>query len=153
MFKALFVCQHNAARSQMAEAYLDHLGKGKFSAESAGLEPGELNPVVVEVMREDGIDISQKQTNSVFQLFQEERRYDIVVTVCSTEASERCPLFPGKTLRLHWPFDDPSQIRGTTEETLTGTRKIRDEIKHKIADFVADFEKKGLKLFIEESNT
>ena len=107
MLKVLFVCEHNSARSQMAEAYPNEFGAGNFTAESCGLEPGVLNPYVIQSMLEDHIDISGRKTNSVFAFFQEERQYDIVVTVCSQEVSEKGPTFPGKTLQLNWPFPDP----------------------------------------------
>ncbi len=153
MLKVLFVCEHNSARSQMAEAYLNKLGKGKFMAESGGLEPGVLNPYVVKSMLEEHIDISGGKTNSVFSFFQEERQYDIVVTVCSPEVSEKCPIFPGKTLRLNWPFPDPSLLTGDEEEILSKLRPIRNMIKEKIQSFVREYDEKGLKLFLEDSAT
>ena len=127
--KVLFVCIHNSARSQMAEAYLNHFGDGRFEAESAGLEPGVLNPRVIQVMKEDGIDVSGNRTKSVFDLFKQGRMFGYVVTVCDKEAAEKCPIFPGVAKRLHWNFPDPSALRGTEEQKLQGTREIRDEIK------------------------
>ena len=93
--KVLFICVHNTARSQMAEEYLRKLASDRFEVESAGLEPGTINPLVVEVLKEEGIDITGKKTNSVFEFYKEGRRYHYVITVCSKEASERCPIFPG----------------------------------------------------------
>ncbi|HDQ26665.1 MAG TPA: arsenate reductase ArsC, partial [bacterium] len=87
--RVLFVCIHNSARSQMAEAYLNALGGGRFEAESAGIEPGTLNPVVVEAMKADGIDISQNKTKAVFDFYKEGRLYNYVITVCDKEAAER----------------------------------------------------------------
>ncbi|MGA7836495.1 MAG: arsenate reductase ArsC [Ignavibacteriaceae bacterium] len=136
--KVLFVCIHNSARSQMAEAFLNHLGKDKFIAESAGFEPGILNPVVVEVMKETGIDISGNKTKSVFDFFKEGRTYHFVITVCDESAAERCPIFPGIAKKLHWGFKDPSSIEGTLEEKLRGTRIIRDQIKAHIEKFISD---------------
>jgi len=138
--KVLFICVHNSARSQMAETYLNDLGNGRFSAESAGLEPGSLNPLVMKVMAEEGYDISGNSTNSVFDFYQQKRSYDVVVAVCSKEAEERCPIFPGAGQRLHWPFDDPSSTTGSEEERLEATRKIRDQIKQKIKAFIAENE-------------
>lgn len=88
-----------------------------FEVESAGLEPGTINSLAAEVLKEDGIDISGNKTNSVFELYQEGRYYHYVITVCSKEASERCLVFPGvgPIQRLHWPFNDPSQVTGTHE--------------------------------------
>ncbi len=136
--RVLFVCVHNSARSQMAEEYLRKLAGDRFEVESAGLEPGAINPLVVDALREEGIDIEGKKTNSVVDFLREGRRYDYVITVCSKEASERCPVFPGAgpIRRLHWPFDDPSRAAGTREEKLRQVRDIRDRIKKKIAEFV-----------------
>ena len=135
--KVLFVCVHNSARSQMAEAYLNHFGEGRFEAESAGLEPGVLNPRVVRVMKEDGIDISRNQTKSVFDLFKQGRMFGYVVTVCDTEAAEKCPIFPGAARKLHWSFPDPSALSGSEEEKLARTREIRDTIKAQISAWIA----------------
>ncbi len=134
--RVLFVCVHNSARSQMAEAFLNQLGNGNYLAESAGLEPGTLNPVVVEAMKEIGIDISRNATKSVFDFFKEGRRYDYVVTVCDESNSERCPIFPYAKATLHWSFEDPSSFKGELEEKLNGTRKVRDQIKLKLEDWL-----------------
>jgi len=135
--RVLVVCIHNSARSQMAETYLNAMGHGKVEAESAGLEPGKLNPIVVRAMQEDGYDISGNTTKSVFDFRKEGRRYDYVIAVCDKEAEERCPIFPGAGKRLHWPFGDPSSFQGTEEEKLAYTRKIRDEIKEGVQLFLS----------------
>jgi arsenate reductase (thioredoxin) len=135
--KVLFVCIHNSARSQMAEAFLKKYGGGRFEAESAGLEPGQLNPVVVEVMKEAGIDISQNKTKSVFDFFKQGRIYCYVITVCDESQSERCPVFPGKGKKLHWGFTDPSGFTGSQEEKIRKTRIVRDEIEAKIKIWVS----------------
>jgi len=137
--KVLFVCVHNSARSQMAEKFLNELGKDKFIAESAGLEPGVLNPFAVKAMAEIGYDISQNKTKSVFDFYKIGKTYDYVITVCDPQAAERCPIFPGKVQRLHWGFKDPSSFVGSDEEKLEFTRKIRDEIKEKIMAFIKTF--------------
>lgn len=134
----LFVCIHNSARSQMAEAFLKEFGNEYFEAESAGLEPGTLNPNVVTVMKEEGIDISKKQTQSVFDLFKKDKFYNAVITVCDGASAERCPIFPGMSKKLAWSFTDPSSFSGTTEEILEGTRIVRDEIKAKILEFIEE---------------
>lgn len=140
MKTVLFVCIHNSARSQMAEAYVNKLGAGTWLAESAGLEPGKLNPIVVEALKEDGIDISGKQTNSVFDFLKEGRSYDYVVTVCDGANGERCPLFPGKgSKRLHWEFKDPSSFQGTAAEKLAGTLIVRDQIKAKMQELIKEY--------------
>jgi arsenate reductase len=134
----LFVCIHNSARSQMAEAFLNQLCGEFFVAQSAGLEPGKLNPVVVEAMREVGVDISKNQTKSVSQMLQSGPHFDCVITVCDETSAERCPLFPGAVQRLHWSFPDPSQLQGTAEEKLAGTRAVRDSVKQTIEDWCAE---------------
>ncbi len=136
--RVLFVCIHNSARSQMAEAYLNHLGGDRFEAESAGLEPGRLNPLVVEVMKEDGIDISASRTKDVLDFLKAGKHYSYVITVCDETAAERCPVFPGPGKRLHWSFPDPSAFGGPHDERLARTREIRDLIKRRIEMFVRE---------------
>lgn len=135
MKSVLFVCVHNSARSQMAEAYLNRFAKDCI-AESAGLEPGTLNPYVVKVLAEEGIDISYKRTDSVFDYYKEGRTYDYVITVCDEASGEKCPAFPGKVERLHWNFDDPSQFTGTEEEILSRVREVGNQIKVRIKYFL-----------------
>jgi arsenate reductase len=136
--KVLFVCVHNSARSQIAEAFLNSLGNGRFLAESAGLEPGELNPVVVEAMKENGFDISKNKTKSVFDFYKRGKLFNYVITVCDKNASERCPIFPGMVTRLHWSFDDPASFDGTPSEKLNKTRLVRDSIKERIQLFIRE---------------
>ena len=143
MVSILCLCVHNSARSQMAEAYFRKLGGDIFEVESAGLEPGKLNPFVVRALREDGIDISGKKTQDVFALFTAGRTYRWVITVCSREAAERCPIFPGLSEKLHWPFPDPSTFTGTDDEILAGVRDVRDAIKEKVRGFVESFRAAG----------
>ena len=127
--KILFICQHNSGRSQIAEAYLNKYAGDHFNAESAGMAPAErINPLVVQVMNEEGIDLSEKKPRHVLDLFKEGKLYDHVVTVCD-EAEPQCPVFPGITERWHYSFPDPSQIEGTDEEKLQRIREIRDNIK------------------------
>jgi arsenate reductase len=138
MTKVLFLCVHNSARSQMAEAFLKKHGGGRFEAESAGLEPGKLNPYVVRAMAEVGIDIAGNPTKSVFDLFDAKKVFQVVVTVCSKEAAERCPIFPGLAERHHWPFDDPSSFKGTDEEIMARVRSVRDEIEDAVMTFIKE---------------
>jgi arsenate reductase (thioredoxin) len=149
MLHVLFVCEHNSARSQMAEAFLKQLGGEDFAVESCGLEAGTINPLVVEVMGELGYDLQGKSTQEAFDLLKKGRQYDVVITVCSQEASEGCPLFPGRALRLNWPFADPSRVEGDREARLAAIRKIRDQIKKQIEAFIAEYHEKGLKMFLE----
>jgi arsenate reductase len=127
--KVLFVCVHNSARSQMAEALLNHIAGDRYIAQSAGLEPGTLNPLAVEVMRETGIDISQHKTKDVFEFFKKGALFNYVVTVCDGAQAERCPIFPGHTQRVHCSFPDPAALTGSYTEQLEKTREIRDRIK------------------------
>jgi arsenate reductase len=135
MKKALFVCIHNSARSQMAEAFLNALGEGACEAESAGLEPGTLNPLVVEGMREVGIDISQAQTKSVAEMVARGPVFDYVITVCDEASAERCPVFPGPATRLHWGFPDPSTLTGSHDDRMAAVRTIRDQIRARVAEW------------------
>jgi len=134
----LFVCIHNSARSQMAEAFLNRMCGNEFQAYSAGIESGRLNPVVVEAMREIGIDISGNKTKTVADIIESGKAFSHVITVCDETSAERCPVFPGGTTRLHWGFPDPSAIQGSHEEKLVRTRKIRDAIKQKIEAWCAE---------------
>jgi arsenate reductase len=136
--KVLFVCVHNSARSQMAEAFFNKLAGNNFIAESAGLEPGVLNPLVIEVMKEIGTDISRNQTKSVMDFFKQGKLYRYVITVCDEGAAQKCPLFPGVTKTIHWSFADPAGFTGTWEEKLKKTRNVRDQIKAKVEAFIKE---------------
>jgi arsenate reductase (thioredoxin) len=136
--KVLFICVHNSARSQMAEAWLNQICGDLFEAQSAGLEPGKLNPLAVEVMSEAGIDISKKKTQAVFDVFKSGQLFGYVITVCDETSAKKCPIFPGPTKRLHWSFADPSTVTGTDDEKLAQVREIRDEILKKIEDWCVE---------------
>lgn len=136
--KVIFICVHNSARSQMAEAFLKKYGGDKFEVTSAGLEPGILNPVVVEVMKEIGIDISNNKTKSVFDFYKNGNFFSYVITVCDESQAERCPIFPGVVKQTHWGFTDPSSFDGTFEEKKEKTRKVRDEIEIKIKQWLKE---------------
>ena len=136
--KVLFVCIHNSARSQMAEAFLNAFGGEKYHAESAGLEPGALNPTVIEAMKEIGFDISKNKTKSVYDPSIDSKSFDYVVTVCDETSAERCPVFPGKGERFHWGFEDPSALQGDHTAKLQGTRVIRDRILAKVKEWILE---------------
>lgn len=142
--KILFVCIHNSARSQMAEAFLNQMCGSEFEAHSAGLEPGTLNPIVVEAMREIGIDISRNRTKAVFDFVKSGESFAYVVTVCDEASAERCPIFPGITTRLHWSFPDPSAAPGNHAEKLAWTRVIRDAIKKRVETWCAETCRSGV---------
>ena len=130
--KVLFICVHNSARSQMAAAWLNDICGDYFEAESAGLEPGQLNPLAVQVMDEEGIDISNNKTQAIFDVFKSGELFAYAITVCDESEAAGCPIFAGVTKRLHWSFPDPSALTGTDERRLQGTRKIRDDIRARI---------------------
>jgi arsenate reductase len=138
MLKILFVCVQNSARSQMAEAWTNQICKGFIEASSAGIDPGTLNPLAIEAMREVGIDISLKSTQSVFDLFKAGRLFDYVITVCDETSAERCPVFPGVTKRLQWSFEDPASFDGSWDQKLDRTRSVRDQIKTKIEELCCE---------------
>jgi arsenate reductase len=119
----------------MAEAFVNRECGEHFQAESAGLEPGTLNPLVVEAMAEEGIDISNAACRSVWDVFKSGETFGYVVTVCDEAAAEKCPIFPGNAMRDHWNFADPSKFTGTQEEKLAQVRDLRDEIAAKVAEW------------------
>lgn len=137
MTRVLFVCIHNSARSQMAEAFLNQLGMGQYVAESAGIESGKLNPLVVRSMAEVGIDMSGNKAKTVADVLAQGRQYDVVITVCDAANAERCPVFPGNVKRLAWFFDDPSVLQGTEDAKLVRIAEIREQIREKVSDFVS----------------
>jgi arsenate reductase len=138
--RVLFLCIHNSARSQMAEAFLKQIAGDRFEVESAGLEPGKLNPLAVEAMRMVGIDISRNPLQSVFELFKSGKRFQYVISVCDEASAERCPIFPGVTTRLNWGFDDPSSFEGTDQQRLARTIQVRDQIREKVRRWVDEEE-------------
>jgi arsenate reductase len=134
--KVLFVCVHNSARSQIAEAYLNSIAGYRYEAQSAGLEPGVLNPLVVRAMGEVGLDISGNKTKDVFEFVKKGEIFAYVITVCDAASAERCPIFSGVTKRLHWSFHDPAALSGTEEDKLRGAREIRDAICAEIDEWI-----------------
>ena len=134
--KVLFICIHNSARSQMAEAFLNYYGEDSFEAQSAGFHPASLNPLVVAVMSEIGLDISNNQTKSVFDIYKKGALFTYVITVCDKAKEESCPIFPGIAERIAWTFDDPSGFSGTDKEKMEQVREVRDEIKTAVISFI-----------------
>lgn len=132
----LFLCIHNSARSQMAEAYLRKFGGADFQPFSAGLEAGKLNPFAVEAMHEEGIDISQNATRDVHDFVRQGKTFHYVITVCDGASADRCPIFPGVHEVIGWDFPDPSTFGGTHEEKLARTRQVRDLIRQAVLDFI-----------------
>lgn len=135
--RVLFVCIHNSARSQMAEAYLRKFAGDRYEVESAGLEAGQLNPVAIQVMEEEGIDMSAHYAKTTAEKLKQGKTYNYVITVCDPKAAESCPIFPGVTKRLHWSFPDPSAFKGTSEDKLNFTREVRDQIREAVSNFIS----------------
>ena len=134
--KVLFICVHNSARSQMAEALLKKMGGERYEAQSAGYSPTSINPLVVKVMSEEGIDLSHKGTQRVFELVKLQNFYGYVITVCNREKESECPIFPGIPKRLHWDLENPEDFTGTEEEKINKIRELKDEIKTLVAEFI-----------------
>ena len=126
--KGLFMCSHNCARSQMAEALLIRLYGEQMEAESAGLDCGTVNPLAIEAMRLIGIDISQARSKTVFEVYKTGAFFTYFITVCDETSAERCPIFPGATRCLHWSFPDPNLFEGAWEEKLAKTVEVREMI-------------------------
>ena len=135
MLKVMFLCTGNSCRSQMAEGFARELGKGFISAYSAGLSPQGVNPKAVAVMKDIGIDISQQQSKPIDPELLE--KMDVVITLCDN-ASESCPWTPPAIKRIHWSLKDPAHTAGSEEEVLNEFRRVRDEIKEKIVNFLKE---------------
>jgi arsenate reductase len=129
----LFVCTHNSARSQIAEALLGRYGGSDFEAHSAGTEVTRVNPYAVRVLAEAGIDWSGARSKAITEFL--DRRFDYVITVCD-RARETCPVFPGSSNTLHWGLDDPSETDGTDEEKLAAFRRTETEIAARLRPFI-----------------
>ncbi len=133
--KVLFICVQNSARSQMAAALMNKMCGEFFEADSAGLDPGQLNSLAVEALKEIGIDISKNETKAVFDVWKSGKLFKYVITVCSESEAKGCPIFAGVTERLHWPFPDPSEFTGTQERKMEKTREVLAQIREKIDRF------------------
>lgn len=131
--KVLILCTGNSARSQMAEGLLRHEAGDRFEVHSAGTRPASVRPEAIAVMDEIGIDISGHRSKSVDEFAG--REIDYVITVCDN-AKEACPIFPAKTLRMHWPFEDPAAVQGSDAERKAAFRTVRDQIHGRIMVFL-----------------
>jgi arsenate reductase len=137
--RLLVLCTGNSARSQMAEGlFRQALGPG-WEISSAGTKPGFVRPEAIAALREIGIDISQHRSKSVEEFLGGDFRY--VVTVCDN-AKENCPVFPARTQRIHWSFEDPAAVEGSEEVRIAAFRRIRDQIAARIAGFVPEISSK-----------
>ena len=132
--RVLILCTGNSARSQMAEALLRHDAGGRFVVASAGVAATRVRPEAIEALREIGIDISGHHSKSIEEFIGQE--FDYVITVCD-HANEQCPIFPGKTKRIHWGFDDPAATEGAEAARLAVFRRVRDAIRQRLQLFAA----------------
>ncbi len=133
--RVLILCTGNSCRSQMAEDLWELLGEGNWESESAGSKPsGYVHPLAIKVMQELQRDISSNRSKSLEQFRNQD--FDLVVTVCDN-AHQACPQFPGAKQTLHWPFDDPADATGTDEDKMNVFRRVRDEIKEKILNYLS----------------
>jgi len=134
--KVLFVCNHNSARSQMAEMLLNHLAGDRFTAMSAGLEPRDLNPLAVAVMREIGLDMSSNVPKSIVSLYKRGESFRYQIMLCDEEGSQCCPTYPGIIRQYTWCLDNPANAEGTDEDKLQAFRKVRDAIRLRIDEWI-----------------
>jgi len=135
--RVLFLCTGNSCRSQMAEAWLREFGGDQFDVFSAGLEPHGVNPTTIIVMEEAGVDMSGHRSKHIEEYIGK-IDFDTLITVCGN-ADERCPVFPGMGIRQHWPFEDPAAFQGPEQEKLALFRKVRDQIKARIQNWLTEF--------------
>ena len=131
--RVLFICTHNSARSQIAEALLGHYGGSDFLVRSAGTEATRVNPFAVQVLAEVGIDWSTARSKVLTKFLDEP--WDYVITVCD-RARQSCPVFPGQMNSLHWGLDDPSEVEGTDQEKLEAFRRTRMEVATRLRPFI-----------------
>lgn len=134
--KVLFICVHNSARSQMAEEYLRLLGGDRYEVESAGFSPTAINPLVIEAMREEGIDLSNKKTQDLYDLIKQSKFFGYVITVCERAKEKECPVFPGVPMRIYWDLENTEYFTGTEEEKLEKVKALRDKIKALVQEFI-----------------
>ncbi len=137
--RVLFLCTENAARSQMAEAYLGELAPERFEAHSAGLEPAPINPLTIRVMREDGIDLEElghRPKSLIGEYFEKQVHVGYLITVCS-RAESNCPIYPWAGRREFWEIEDPAAFEGTEEERLAKFREVRDVVRAKVRELIA----------------
>ncbi len=136
--RVLFLCTGNSARSLIAEALLRKHGGDRFEVHSAGLEPKGINPYTRRVLAEVGIDMAG-QSSKDLKTYLGQQHFGYLITVCSN-AEERCPVFPGVSIRLYWPFEDPAAVAGSDDEKLAAFRAARDQIEARIVEWVNSLE-------------
>lgn len=133
--RILVLCTGNSCRSQMAEGFLRQAGGDRWEVHSAGTHPTHVNPLAIDAMAEVGVDISEHRSKSIDEFVGQP--FDYVITVCD-RAAEACPTFPGGGRRLHWPFEDPAEARGTEQQIRASFARIRDQIADRVRRFAAE---------------
>lgn len=131
--RVLFLCTHNSARSQIAEALLRLMGGDEFEVYSAGTEETRVHPLALRVLEEQDIPTDGLYSKSMTQFL--DQHFDVVITVCD-QANERCPIFPGTPDRIHWSIPDPSAVEGSEENRLTAFRQVHHYLKHRLPPFI-----------------
>lgn len=135
--KVLFICIHNSARSQIAEALLKKYASELFEVESGGFEKGILNPLAIRVLQEEeNIDISSNSVDSLYDMLKQGKHFFYVITVCDEGNAQKCPIFPGLSRKIHWSFEDPSTLKGTDEEKYEKVKEIYKKIKKEVFSFI-----------------
>ena len=135
--RLLILCTGNAARSQMAEAFLKKYAGDRFEVYSAGLEPQEIHPYTRKVMEERGFDLQGQYSKGAGE-FLGKKYFPYVIIVCQ-QANEKCPtMFPGFLHRMFWPFEDPAAFVGTEEEKLAKFREVRDQIEARLTQWLQE---------------
>lgn len=138
-YNVLFLCTHNSARSILAEAYLNQVGKGRFIAYSAGSHPsGTINPITIHILRRNGYSIDGLRSKNWDEYaVPSAPKMDFVFTVCDSAADEVCPVWPGQPMTAHWGFEDPSQAKGTEEERRRVFQRVFQQITARIQLFLS----------------
>ena len=134
--KVIFLCTHNAARSQMAEAFLKKYAGDYFDVYSAGFNPQPIHPLTIKVMKEIGFDLAKQQPKDLWPLAKSEH-FGIIITVCR-KGEEECPTMPGASTRLYWDLEDPAGFNGTEEEKVAKFREVTDQVERKVKDFLKE---------------
>ena len=137
MKRVLIICTGNSARSQIAEAFIKQMTFNRVYACSAGTDPVSVNPFTIKVMEEIGIDISKNRSKSVNEFYN--NSFDFVITVCD-DAREKCPIFQGNHTRIHKSFKDPSIVKGNNKTKLETFRRVRDQIKDWLIEFIEKYQ-------------
>jgi arsenate reductase (thioredoxin) len=133
--RVLFICTHNSARSQMAEALLRSIAGDRYEVASAGTEATRVHPMAVDIMAGRGMSLETHSSKTLQPFLSQD--WDYVITVCD-DANEACPVFPGGKQRLHWSFPDPSSVRGSEEQRREAFEQAARSIEKRLREWLAD---------------